>query len=248
MVSRWTSNMKKTFYIIILISFSNLIFGQEIKAGKKECKNLFYINADLDGDELELEDFGLKKEVWFCKVTMTQDKRVLKNFLFVQTEIAPKDKLKQMIDSISNSPGELFIQLRNANKEYEGFLYYKHFDNDNGVVNELYTSTTKDSTNQYNFYKPTSSKLDTVNYLFTADIKTLTQSNTFTFKLNPAQIKREIKIAEQKKFAAQNYFDWNKGTGRYNGNKLYLGPKGGIFYYSANSKVYVTQEVRSWRK
>jgi hypothetical protein len=61
--------MKKTFYIIILVSLSNLVSGQAIKAGKKECKNLFYINADLEGNELELEDFALKKEVWFCKVT-----------------------------------------------------------------------------------------------------------------------------------------------------------------------------------
>ena len=238
--------MKATFYIFILISLSFLTFGQEIKVGKKECKNLFYINAEVDGDELKLKDFGLKKDVWFCKVTMPLDKKALKNFLFVQTEIAPKDQLKQMMDSISNSPGELFIQLRNVNKEYEGFLYYKHFDNDNSIIDELYTSTTKDSTKLYNFYKPTSSKLDTVNYLFLVDIKTLTQRNSYSFKLYPAQIEKDNKITEQKKFAAQNYFDWNKGTGRYNGNKLYLGPKGGIFYYDGNSKVYVTQEVKAW--
>lgn len=66
---------------------------------------------------------------------------------------------------------------------------------------------------------------------------TTSTTETFTKKAKKSKTKKSRKNKRNKARSSRSYSE-NKGC-TYNGHSLFVGPRGGCYYYSGNSKEYV---------
>ncbi|PIF43926.1 hypothetical protein CLU96_0850 [Chryseobacterium sp. 52] len=82
---------------------------------------------------------------------------------------------------------------------------------------------------------------------YTATVNTTASKTELSSKKQKKKAKKSksnIKSSESSNYKKSNFYSQSKGC-MYNGNKLYVGERGGCYYYSGKSKQYVDRSYCS---
>lgn len=230
--------MKKilTFGLIIL---GHLGHGQ-IMSGLAESKNLFFIEVEPSVFGIDIDNFFIDQKVWFCEYYIIKKTDTLRHTIAFNpiADTAQTRKITKDVGSLLKRKGEIIIRGVNKDPEYEGFLKFDHFLNTDKV--KTYSYYSQHSDNYPESFLAFSTKYD-------GDLEIGDYECGFVVKTKQGVINGRFKIPKtepEKLDSTSNWFDHKTGKGYYNGHKLVVGPRGGIYYVQNGTKVYVTSEFK----
>lgn len=228
----------------IILTVGLIIFGHfghgQIMSGLAESKNLFFIEVEPSVLSIDIDNFFIDQKVWFCEFYIVKTTDTLRHTIAFNpiADTAQTKRITKDIGSLLKRKGEIIIRGINKDPEFDGFLLFDHILNTEKVKSYSYYS--KHSDNYPDSFLAFSTKYE-------GDLETGDYECRFAIKTKQSIINGKFRIPKtepEKLDATSNWFDHKTGKGYYNGHKLIVGPKGGIFYVQNGNKVYVTSEFK----